>query len=86
MILKLFFLVVFSFLLALSKQVQSNKFSHRKLAHFISKMQHCILSIPTLDLIDLWGWDLVVLAWASVFGVSNPNLFVQNRHTLSSGS
>ena len=24
--------------------------SHRKLAHFISKMQHCILSIPTLDL------------------------------------
>jgi len=66
MILKLSF-CWFSFFFLLAKQVHSNKFSKiRKLAQFISKMQQYILSIHNLFAMG----DVLVLAWASVLGVS----------------
>ena len=94
MILKLFFLVVFSFLLlALSKQagpVKQQVLLHRELAHFISKMQHCIPSIrPETSVIDCWGrW---VGSGRSGVGVrivlacrTRRFVFVQNRHYIYS--
>ena len=93
MILKLFFLVVFSFLLlALSKQAGPVKqvILHRQLAHFISKMQHCIPSIrPETSVIDCWGrW---VGSGRSGVGVrivlacrTRRFVFVQNRHYIYS--
>ena len=61
MILKLFFLVIFSFLLVLSKQVQQ-VLPGRELAHFISKMQSSLHPVnPAKDLFDYGGGICFVL-------------------------